>query len=90
MLHGICARPHRSQPVDRSIGKILAFSHRKYFGTIRPADEFAPGIQQFQRVPLSGIVTGGEDDAPGRSFRHDGHLDRRGGAQAKVHHFDTQ
>ena len=90
MFHGIRTRSHHAQFFDRCIGEILPVGHRKHLGSIRATDEFTPGVQELQRIPFTGIVTGGEDDAAGRGFSYNGHFDRRSGAQAKVHDFNAE
>jgi len=51
---------------------------------VRSRDEGALGVEEFEGVPLDGVVRGGEDDAPVRPFTRHGHLDGGRGGQPQV------
>ncbi len=58
--------------------------------TVGLGDEFAGGIEEFEGVPVCGVVAGREDDAAAGLFTGHGHFDGGRGGEAQVNDLDAQ
>ena len=65
-------------------------AQRQHLLAVFIRNKLALVVEQFQRVPLLGVVRGREDDAAARVFSRHGHLYSRRGAQAQVDNMNAQ
>ena len=75
-----------SQLVDLGIVEVLACSDVEHLGTVGRRQEFALAIQQFQGIPLTRIVRGGDDDAAVGTAHADSQFGSGCGGEADVDH----
>ena len=80
----ILARQHMADGVDRGVVVILLLGHGQHLLALGVVEKLAVGVQQFQGVPLAGVVRGGDDDAAVGLLADHGHLGPGGGAQPDV------
>ena len=80
----ILARQHMTDGVDGGVVEILLLGHGQHLLALGVVQKFAVGVEQFQGVPLAGVVRGGDDDAAVGFLGDDGHLGSRSGTQPDV------
>ena len=73
-----------SDLVDRGVVERLLLGHGEDLLALDVGEEFTVVVQQFEGVPLAGIVRGGEDDAAVGLAGDDGHLGAGRGAESDV------
>ena len=70
--------------VDCGVVEPLLFGECQHLLPFGRGEKFSVGVEQFQGVPLAGIVRRGDDDAAVGMLRNDGHLRAGRGAQPHV------
>ena len=93
--HGIDVRlreillRQRPDPVDVHEIEVFRFGHLLQGLSFGIGQELALFIEEFQGVPLLGVMRGGEDDTAVGVFEADGHFRRGRGSQSGVDHVDA-
>ena len=80
----VLARQHMPDGVDGRVVVILLLGHGQHLFALGVVEKLAVGVQQFQGVPLAGIVRRGDDDAAVGLFGDHGHFCSGRGAQPDV------
>ena len=78
-----------AQCIDISKEEVFSFGRLQHLRAILRREEFTLVVEQLQRIPLTGIMTGRDDDAAiGSGHRH-GQFGGRCRSQSDVHHVET-
>ena len=86
MIRQIVLMRHMAQRIHFSEGKVLLLRNRKHALSFGIVEELAMLIEQFERIPLFRIMTGGEDDTSCRFFSGDRQFRCRCCCQTDIHH----
>ena len=78
-----------TQVVHIGIREILCLGNAQHLVALLGVQELALLVEQLQCVPLSRVVTGGDDDASGSALHGDGYFGGRRRGQADVHHIES-
>ena len=78
-----------AQTVYLGIRIVIGLCRAEDFGALFRIEKFSLTVEQFQGVPLLGVVAGGEDDASVGLVVDHHHFHGRGGGQPQVDHVDA-
>ena len=83
---GLVAVDKVSQFVNRRVAEVLALGNVEHLSTVFSREELAIAVEQLQRIPLTGVVAGCDDDATVGSKRGYGKFSGGRCGQSDVHH----
>ena len=86
MVWQIILGGHMSQVIHLRKREVFGLSNRQHFLAFRIIEELTLLVEQFQGVPLFGVMAGRQDDASCGMLAGDRQLGRRSGCQTDVHH----
>ena len=79
----------RAQTVYFGIRIVIGLCRAEDFGALFRIEKFSLAVEQFQGVPLLGVVAGGDDDASVGLMVDYHHFHGRGGGEPQVDHVDA-
>lgn len=79
----------RAQIIDRSEGQLIAIGNAKHLGALGGIDKLATGVEQFECIPMFGVVRSGDDDAAIGLLVDYRHFGSRGGREARLDDIDA-
>ena len=86
LIHRV-VHDHAAQLLHGSVVEILFLGNTQHLGSVSSSKEFAFAIQQFQCVPLCGVVAGSNDDATVGLMPTHGQFGSRCRGQTDVNNF---
>ena len=89
VVDGVEIFGHLAEVVDFGIAVVFAFGDTDHLVAFGCVDEFATGVEQFEGVPVLGVVRSGDDDASVGVFVDDAHFGGGGGAEACFDNIDA-
>ena len=75
-----------AQLIHFGVGELFGFGDAEHFVALLLVEEFAMLVQQFQGVPLTGIMRGGQDDTTTSTLHHHSQFCGRRRGQVDIYH----